>query len=304
MADVSGGDDMKTHMWTGALLLALTWGCGPAEEPREPDEGTALTQELEADNGLTTNGLAFNGLAFNGLAFNGLAFNGLSSSSFSSWFAQNPLESNLFMKYLVRCAVPAGQTRGYAHGWTTYAWTGDLGLAPDWASGKPATEEEQETVSACLAALTNKYARPVQVSLLGTTSRGDAIPVTASELAQYSVREGCFFGNLFNGEGLFVGNDQALLTPTQSSLRACALEGNNACPPLKYVGPCRSVCKLDSTGRTFTECTRKGTVYHPLTTRLRPQDISTCGDGVCQFPEVCGNKDHDEECKSDCGKCK
>jgi hypothetical protein len=296
---------MKSHLLHVALISILAQGCAPAGDPVLESESRGQAAEaLEADNGLTINGLAFNGLAFNGLAFNGLAFNGLSSASFTAWFAQHPLESNVFMKYLVRCAVPAGQTRAFLQGSSSYRWEGGLGLAPSWSNGAPATLEEQQTVSACLAALTNKYGRPVLVSLVGSNAQGEAISTTASELTTYSLREGCFFGNLFNGEGLFVGNDHAPLASNQSSLRACALEGANQCPPLKYVGSCDPLCQKDSTGTSFTRCTRQGITYHALSTRLRPQDIHTCGDGVCQFPEVCGNSDHDDVCKSDCGKCK
>jgi hypothetical protein len=274
------------------------------EEPALPSgEPSSTTQSLKDDNGLAMNGLAFNGLAFNGLAFNGLAFNGLSSSSFSSWFRQHPSESNLFMKYLVRCAVPKGQTRTYSVGLTTYVWSGDLGLAPAWSSGSPATQEEQQVVSACLGALVNKYGRSVQLSLQGSNAKGQRIPSTASEMASFPLREGCFFGNLFNGEGLFVGNDQGLLSASQSSLRACALEGSNACPPLIHVGSCHALCQHDLTGTYFTRCTRNGITYHPITTRIRPQDTYTCGDGVCQSTESCGNGNSSKSCKPDCGSC-
>ncbi|MFY0579009.1 hypothetical protein ACN28S_36325 [Cystobacter fuscus] len=147
---------MKTLVPRAMLWMALATGCGPVEQAAAPSETAPgqVTQAIEDDNGLTPNGLAFNGLAFNGLAFNGLAFNGLafnglSSPLFSSWFWQHPSESNVFMKYLVRCAVPEGQTRGYKLGSTTYVWPGGLGLAPGWANGAAATLEEQQVVSAC-----------------------------------------------------------------------------------------------------------------------------------------------------------
>jgi hypothetical protein len=294
----------------GVMLLVLAGGCGPVEEPVNPsgEPGHTVVQALEEGNGLTMNGLAFNGLAFNGLAFNGLAFNGLafnglSSSSFSSWFQQHP-ESNLFMKYLVHCSVPAGQTRTYSAGTSTYVWNGGLGLAPGWSSGLPATLEEQQVISACLAALVNKYGRTVQISVLGSTALGQPIPTTPSELGSFTIREACFFGNLFNGEGLFVGNDQGLLPPAQSSLRACALSGGNACPPLIHVGSCHGRCRHDITGSYFAQCTFNGVSYHSLTTRLRPQDISTCGDGICQQPnESCGTSNRPDSCRRDCGTC-
>jgi hypothetical protein len=297
---------MKAIGLLGVMMLALAGGCGSVDEPEGPtgEPGRTAEQALEEDNGLTANGLAFNGLAFNGLAFNGLAFNGLSSGAFSTWFQQNPQQSGLFMKYLVRCAVPAGQSRTYVNGSTTYVWPGGLGLAPAWSSGSPATVEEQQTVSACLGALVNKYGRSVLLSMLGTNAQGQLIPTTAQELSSYTLREGCFFGNLFNGEGLFVGNDQGLLPISQSSLRACALSGNNACPPLAYIGSCHAFCQHDGTGSYFTRCTRNGVSYHALTTRLSPQDIYTCGDGICQPTESCGVGNVAYSCRRDCGSCK
>lgn len=297
---------MKRLELYGVLLLMLAGGCGPVEGPvRSTGESDVSTIQslVEDENGLTNNGLAFNGLAFNGLAFNGLAFNGLSSGNFSSWFQQHPEESDLFMKYLIRCAVPTGQTRTYSNGSSTYTWPGQLGLAPGWSSGLPATLAEQQIVSACLAALVNKYGRTVTVSLLGHNAQGQRIPTTASELASFPLREGCFFGNLFNNEGLFVGNDQGMLPESQSSLRACALAGSNECPPLVHVGSCYTSCAHDSTGTYFTQCTHNGVTYQPITTRLRPQEVVTCGDGICQPTESCGSGTRANSCKWDCGTC-
>ncbi|WP_143177673.1 hypothetical protein [Cystobacter ferrugineus] len=301
---------MKTLVPRAMLWMALAAGCGPVGESAAPAEAATgqVTRAIEDDNGLTPNGLAFNGLAFNGLAFNGLAFNGLafnglSSPQFASWFQQHPSESNDFMKYLVRCAVPEGQTRSYTLGSTTYEWPGSLGLAPGWANGAAATLEEQQVVSACLAALTNKYGRSVLLSVQGTNARGVRIPTTSGELADFPLREACFFGNLFTGEGLFVGNDQIMLRGNQTSLRACALMGKKECEPLVHVGSCHEFCQHDATGTYFARCTRGGISYHALSTRLRPQEIYICGDGRCQFPETCARNNASPHCKQDCGTC-
>ncbi|ATB33545.1 hypothetical protein [Melittangium boletus] len=296
---------MKKMLLRGAFPLFLALACSPLEETdlEFEEAGQAAHQALEEDNGLAFNGLAFNGLAFNGLAFNGLAFNGLNHKDFVSWFNKHPEESDTFMKYLVRCAVPAGQHRTYWDGRRAHIWNGHLGLAPAWVSGSPATREEQQAVSACLGALTNKYGLSVLVSLRGTTAAGASIPVTSGEQADHTLREGCFFGNLFNGEGLFVGNDSDLFSSTQSSLRACALMGGKACPPLKHIGSCHAVCQPDATGSAFSRCTYKGVSYHAITTRIRPQDVYTCGDGICQSTESCGKHQRPDSCKVDCGKC-
>ncbi|HYO74430.1 MAG TPA: hypothetical protein VEU33_50980 [Archangium sp.] len=123
---------------TAALLLWTGGGCGPAQqEESSPLEPGTTAQEL------TT--------------LNGLAFNGLSNEAFTAWFGSDPAMAHMLMKYIVACAVPAGQSWTYTHGGTEYTWQGWLGLAPDWAGGSPATLAEQQIISACLAAQGNKY---------------------------------------------------------------------------------------------------------------------------------------------------
>jgi hypothetical protein len=292
-----------------ALLLAVAVGCGPVEGAPELEELATQAQELSTINSETLNGLAFNGLAFNGLATNGLATNGLSRSEFSSWFQQDDTLADMVMRYVVTCALPFGETRTYtdAQG-KTHVWPGSLGLAPDWAHGQPATVKEQQLVSACLAAHVNKYGRRVTISLLGTDAHGQPIPTTVGELMQFSQREGCFFGNLFTNEGVFVGNAGRLLGPSQSSVRACALtqgyENGNACAPMVFVGSCARNCTLDPTRTYFTHCTHNGITYEPLTTRIRPQDVYRCGDGTCQLTESCGFGLSTARCMLDCGTCR
>ena len=121
-------------LWSATLLCLACVACGPIEEPIALEEPLGTSdQAVEIDNGL-----AFNGLAFNGLAFNGLAFNGLTNEAFSAWFEQNTLQADMTMRYLVACAVPAGQTRLYTDGaGQVHRWYGSLGLAPDWRRDIP-----------------------------------------------------------------------------------------------------------------------------------------------------------------------
>ena len=46
-----------------------------------------------------------------------------------------------------------------------------------------------------------------------------------------------------------------------------------------------------------------GIQYKVLTTRLRPSDVYTCGDGVCQVSEHCGTGQTADNCGLDCGPC-
>lgn len=287
------------------LLLLAAMACGPVDEVPEPQEEPARQQwALETTNGETLNGLAFNGLAFNGLAFNGLDFNGLSSPEFSSWFDQNDTLAAMVMHYVVACAMHGGETRTYTDSkGTTYVWEGSLGLTPDWASGQPATVTEQQLISACLAAHVNKFGRSVTISVQGRNALGVPIATTPAELQEFSQREGCFFGNLFTDEGVFAGNDDTPLGSNESSVRACALGKPGDCAPIVQAGSCAANCTRDPSNTYYTQCTYNGITYAPITTRIRSQDIYTCGDLKCQFTESCGIGLTTTHCALDCGIC-
>jgi len=308
----SGG---KSLAW-GLLGLALGLGgggCGPAGGPGMESEVLGVVWgEEQTHNGLSTNGLSTNGLSTNGLSTNGLSTNGLSTHGFSTWFNQDIASARAVMEYVVKCAVPAGQTRTYTHPRTkvTYTWAGSLGLAPDWSSGLAASELEQQVVSACLAAHANKYGIHIPISVLGRNAQGTAIPYTASELSTYTQKEACFFGNLFDGSGLYAAHDQDYLNAHESTSRACGLTSSAttaACPPIVQVGSCHSLCErvYDSSGAKmyYSLCTYNGKAYRPITTRIRSQDVYRCGDGVCQFTESCGTGNTYHNCQADCGTC-
>ncbi|PTL85340.1 hypothetical protein [Vitiosangium sp. GDMCC 1.1324] len=297
-----------------ALLLVVGSACGPAEgafELEAGDETGELAEELRGANGLSLNGLSLNGLSLNGLSLNGLSLEGLSSAEFDTWFQENPELHNQVMKYVVRCAVPAGVTRTYTSASTgmTRTWKGNLGLAPDWTNGAPATVAEQQIVSACLAAHADKYGVHTRISVLGRGATGEAIPYTSEELQRFSEREACFFGNLFTDEGVFVGNDGRPLNNRESTTRACALssrrnDDNQECLPIVRVErDCARFCTLDASRKFYVSCTYNGVEYPVITTRLRPADIYTCGDDVCQLTESCGTGHTPDNCGVDCGRC-
>ncbi|WP_224367263.1 hypothetical protein [Hyalangium versicolor] len=298
-------------------LCGAIWGCGPTELPEEEAGLSQSSQSLTDFNGLATNGLATNGLATNGLATNGLATNGLATNGlFSVWLNQDPEVRVDLMKYIIACAVPAGEVRTYTNKKTgkRYQWEGQMGLTPSWAAGHPATEVEEQLVSACLAAHANPYGLHVNFSLQGRTAVGTEIPFTSQELSQYSVRESCFFGNLFRNQGLYAGNDRNSLDPDESTVRGCGLSRtmigeNPECEPIYRVGRCDLfTCTLDATGRYYTQCFLFGKAYRPLTTRVLPSAINVCGDGVCQVTEHCGKGwggrgRTPDNCGVDCGRC-
>jgi hypothetical protein len=305
--------------WMPVLLCVAAIGCGPAE-PGMDLEGESLGTHADglvsqnglstnglSTNGLSTNGLSTNGLSTNGLSTNGLSTNGLSTNGFNTWFAENPARSDEVMRYMARCALSSSQTLTYTYGGKTYTWTGVLGLAPGWAGGAPATLNEQQVVSGCLAAHVNKYGVHLEISVLGRDANGTPIPLGPDELTTFNQPEAVFFGNLFNGEGLFAANDADYLSYDQSTVRACGLSawaGDPDCAVvIGHVGSARSFCQLDASRTHYTKCTYNGKAYRPITTRIRTQDIYRCGDTICQMSEHCGTSNTAASCQADCGTC-
>jgi hypothetical protein len=296
----------------GVLLAALLLvaACGPATEEDVAVESLgASTQALLTENGLSTNGLSTNGLSTNGLSTNGLSTNGLSNLSFKNWFNADVALRNVVMQYIVLCGLAQGQTLTWTNPQTNvaYTWAGRFGLAPVWASGSQPTTNEQQLVSACLAAHTNKYGLNIDISVLGRNSTGATIAYTSQELAAFPEREACFFGNLFTNQGIYAANDRAALRADESTSRACGLSSSansSECPPIAHLAnSCASYCTLDASGDFYTSCTYNGVTFKPLTTRIRSQDIYRCGDGVCQFTESCGTSTTYNSCVTDCGLC-
>lgn len=298
------------------VLLVL---CGCSSELTEDAVVRVATthQAVRGRNGLSSNGLSSNGLSSNGLSSNGLSSNGLATSAFSTWFNLDADRAETTMGYVVKCALPADTSLAWTNPATgeLFTWAGELGLTPGWASGRPATELEQQLITACLAAHVNKFGRRVTISVLGRAATGVPLAVGSTELASFAVKEACFFGNVFTGEGVFVGDDHTNLDDRETSIRACALgNGNNKtdseCPPLRHVGDCAKLCtEAKDTGKTWFEtCSPKGSKkpFAAITTRIASTDVYFCGDGVCQPTESCGTSDNTKKwdnCGIDCGRC-
>jgi hypothetical protein len=139
---------------------------------------------------------------------------------------------------------------------------------------------EQQVITACLLAHVNRYGLSIPISVLGRDALGTVIPFTHTELETYSVREACFFGNLFNQQGLFFGVDRPITNESQYLTRACAgMEDaggnpNTRCEPLRYVGGCSQSCAADPRGPFYSVCARNGVAYRAITTRMRQSDYN------------------------------
>ncbi len=223
-----------------------------------------------ASNGIASNGIASNGLApgagTNGLAALGLSSAGLASPAFEAWFARDAAYGDMVMKYLAQCALPADATLSFAHAGKTYAWTGVFDLAPAWSAGASISAAEQELVSACLAAHTNPQGKHVQISVRGYRADGSAIPVTREEAAGFTFREASYFGNLFDGSGVFVAPERDVMDPAVSTPRGCAAERGvpGACGSMGQAGMAADRCEVGADGATYGACSVNGRAFRPL----------------------------------------
>jgi len=94
---------------------------------------------------------------------------------------------------VVRCALPAGQTISRKdNSGNSYSFTGEIGLAPAWATGSCNTTCEED-VSACVLAHVNTTGQHIS---LWMDSVNPALGWGRS--ANFPYQEGSFFGNIFH----------------------------------------------------------------------------------------------------------
>jgi hypothetical protein len=269
-----------------------------------------------AINGVAVNGVAINGVAINGVAVNGMSTNGLAPGAgsnalatngltqaaltapeFGAWFAADPVYASMVMSYLARCALGPDQTLTYETADASYAWTGNLAVAPVWATGTAIPDGEQQLVSACLAGHVNGLGQHVTISVRGYHASGEIIAMSEGEAAQFPHREACFFGNLFDATGVWNALEPDLLDPTISTPRGCSAEFGEPqdCPPMVKAGMCADVCTVGADGVTWADCVVNGVHYRPVAVFLQDSDVYRCGDGVCQSVT-----ENETTCAADC----
>lgn len=161
-------------------------------------ETSSSAQAVTTYNSLTYNRLAGNRLAGNRLAGNRLAGNRLAGNRLTL----NPDTDDLIetadgrdvLTYLIGCALPEGTTmNGTDSEGNTYAFDGELGLAPHWLD-RPLDGDEEGWVSACMFSRVNANDVPVPISLRGPNR---ALAVSADEATGWPSEEGAFYGDLF-----------------------------------------------------------------------------------------------------------
>ncbi|MDB4989697.1 MAG: hypothetical protein JWN04_4875 [Myxococcaceae bacterium] len=209
--------------------------------------GLSTRNGLKTINGLdTVNGLrTFNGLkTINGLDVDctgkteGVDCSGEPDGLLSAGTGMMATDDGIMTaKYLVRCALPAGQSitiKDYTGALINLP--GEIGFAPEWQDGQ-CDGPCQEKISACLMSLTNSAGNHISVDLSAPFTVG-----TGHDSA-YKYQEAAFFGNLFLNppqSAFAVGKDYAgfnfggVISVGAVANRLCAaivaLLGPNACP--------------------------------------------------------------------------
>ncbi len=241
------------------------------------------------------------------------------------------------MRYLVGCALPTGQSLDFSweeDGTTqSVTWEGWHGLCSDWPTKTPtdlstgdathmsATEWAscRRWVSACLLARTNAFGVPVDISLRAQNDGpGGALATTAGERSDYSLREGTFYGDLWDETTTADFPFYTCAGPASDfpgiTQRACSswYESNVICPfsnlgwctqsgQVDYYLPAAACDSVDATTGAVTGCrdtawqgTPAGNAYaEAITVYVKPSQ-PVCGDGVCESPEDVGS------CPRDC----
>jgi hypothetical protein len=175
------------------LALVAATACAVDVDPALPDTDTtdhkmitwnALAWDAITWNTLTTSSIASVVLTDEPLSTDTYSAAGTSTRALLLRDHATPAPAQIFMEYLVGCALPKGSvvkwesTSGSQHA----EYHGSLGLCPDWEYGRPDTYCRQR-VSACLLARNNGLGETVRISLRGQDSVGDALPLAKSSWA-------------------------------------------------------------------------------------------------------------------------
>jgi hypothetical protein len=252
------------------IILAWILTVSAAAPLASSTSHAAVTYNRLATNRLATNRLSTNRLATNRLATNKLATNVLVADPSAQELLSTPEGRDLY-SYIVSCALPAGVTIVATVDGTPYEFPGSVGLAPRWLKRK-LSKSGQGWVSACLLARVNAHDTVEPISIRG---KNPALATSPSELVEFSLQEGAFYGNVFASDAdppdwnACRGQDQAqgetgglvdrdcaepdaLLDPTHTQ---CGFNYAGDCADYTPVIPTPYACRAyDPTGVFFISC--------------------------------------------------
>ena len=184
------------HLLIAAVSLLAACVDGP-EIATGPDVSTTAAPRLTANrltaNRLTANRLTANRLTANRLMGSRLSDGRLTVNMDTAGKLLSTEDGRDVFSYIVSCALPSDVTLTADVDGTTFEFTGELGLTPEWLTS-PLHSVGQGWVSACLFARVNAAGVALPISVRGGNV---ALATDADERAGWSVEEGAFYGNLF-----------------------------------------------------------------------------------------------------------
>jgi hypothetical protein len=295
----------------GATLGGCAEGDGEdLDHDRAPVDSVRGT--ISSTNRLALNRLALNRLALNRLALNRLALNQLSGMRWGLPSTNELLadaNGREVLKYVVQCAMEAGDVMVGTVNGVTYEFPGLLGLVPRWKY-RSLTDTEQRLLSACLLAHVNAFGVPISISVRAR----NVLYATEEERREYPVYEGTFFGHVLNGDMTHAyscqGSDIEVASAHSEDreMRACT-DGNASCG-IVSVGRCRDVCMTRTEDAGWTDCWADGRLYRStISVYLFADDAyglnrsctgSRCnlqtGQGAAAILDCNGSRDCDATC--------
>jgi hypothetical protein len=325
----------------GLGLGLVAAGCG-SHSASPPDDHPAFDREaVLSSNALISNALISNALISNALISNALISNALISNALiSNALISNALSSDglspdgvntdgalarQFLSYAYSCAMGPNDSLTVDIKGQPFTVHGALNLAPEWGKeGGQCDGRCQRWLTACLLSRTNYWGVPVKISLRG--NRPELFPTDAEQKA-YPLREGTYFGNLFQQgqtRQLWGCAGPASNVP-QLSNRMCSA-GGSACQiavRMDCLDPeanlrrtsnnqgaiisTRYACRRqDPNSGALLDCYTggvsiygddpRGDFFSEAITVYVQQPVAICGDGVCTGDESAAT------CAADCSK--
>jgi hypothetical protein len=216
--------------------MALS-GCAIVDDT-STTESNVITHNRLAANRLAANRLAANRLAANRLGTQQLS-NGSSSLSDEAADLLATSDGRDVLNYLISCALPSGTSLIASDG---TEFDGEIGVAPGWLDNN-LDASGQRWVSACVFARVSDLDVAVPISLRGPSPALQADP---SEIADWTIQQGAFYGLLFTGKNSsgpdWVACSGSDLADAEAADRICASPdpanpGFTKCG-FAYAGPC------------------------------------------------------------------
>jgi hypothetical protein len=258
-------DIAKPLFYAVALAsLSLPACSGTAGE----EEGPIGTAEQAAQGHGSHGGVCHGSLTANSLTANSLTANSLTANSLTANALKDPLAREV-LTYIVSCALPADQTLDVSIEGVSYAYNGELGLAPEWGNANGHCGQScQEWVSACVLARIDYLGEHREISV-----RGDNPGLKACDPGEdaYTVREATYFGNIF-------GSSQrrfACLSPGSTGIPRVCGPSLDSCV-VDVEASCDDVCAHPTPDGAFQNCRpgdgdENGKPYHgSITVFLKP----------------------------------